>query len=195
VAEGLDRLGLALAALGLSPPRVLALAEPASAILAEAAARRLALPLAPFDEGPGLVVAYDLGRLEPGELKPLFTHRPGQALFAHAVCWTEEPPIAPDLATLLHQFDRAPWEPAPRVDPTTGTAGETPADTRPPAEIGAGLADLAPAPGALFDRASLEALVRAARALAPPHGPGALRPEGRRRRMFRGSPVPSHRFT
>jgi hypothetical protein len=43
--------------------------------------------------------------------------RPGQLLFSHALRWVQPCQIAPDVVTLLYQFNYPPWEPQLRVDP------------------------------------------------------------------------------
>ena len=58
------------------------------------------IPAEPWSESraaePGLIVVYNLAALDGDLLKSLREHRPGQILWAHASCWTSEPPFAAD---------------------------------------------------------------------------------------------------
>ncbi len=175
----LDRVRLALAALGQVPERVVALPDRDSRILAGAAAAALGVPLSPFEgPGPGLFVAYDLAGAGPEVLSALRSHAPGQVLWAHAVCWTEPPPVAPDLLTLLYQFNRSPCEERPDV----------------PAEVLIReIADAAPEPEQGPDTEQpLRALIAAA--LSGRQRPAAALDGGPRARMWLQGPVPSSRF-
>lgn len=199
--EGLRKLQALLEEAGVEVPRVYALPDPHGAVLAEAAAQLLDLPLEVWpEEGselPGLVVAYDLAEVG-GALRPLLDHRPGQVVFSHAADWTRDFPLAADLTTFLYQFNAAPWDPqlvveegevaqrGPRVAPLEERAREV---------IHAELE-----PEDLADLAELRALVQAARAVPPEHSAGLLRvarggsEAGTRERFWAGSPVRSNRF-
>jgi tetratricopeptide (TPR) repeat protein len=108
---GLERLRAVLEAWDVTTQRVLCLPDRASRILGLAAGTLLELPVEPYaPDRSGLIVAYDLGRLDPDTPAELLSHRPGQILFAHATCWTDTPPCAPDLTTLLYQIGAAPWD-------------------------------------------------------------------------------------
>jgi hypothetical protein len=186
--EGIARVEAALGALGLSPPRVLLLGDRDSAILGRAAAAALGLPAAPWSpDEPGLIVAYNLAAA--AEAESLRAHRPGQVLWAHAVCWTELQPLAADLVTLVHQFNRSPWGARLGFDPETRTQREIPPVMGTPEELGARVAALSVPPEALADVPALTRLAAVARPLA-----AALQDTGERDRQFPGSPVKSSRF-
>jgi hypothetical protein len=143
---------------------------------------------------PCLVAAYDLDALDDVELaKALRDHAPGQLLWAHASCWTNPFPFSPDLTTFLYQTNAAPWAEG-RLQLDNAPAGqalrrdEAPSRSR-PADRGR------PAPSdSLADAGALEALLRAAAALAGPHAAGFARSSGQRLRQRAGSPVPSAFF-
>src|SRR5579883_272911 len=203
--EGIRRLAVALDALGLSPPRVFALPDRESAILAEAVAHLLELPVEPWVTGrdgvggtvaPGLVVAYDLDRLPPEVLRSLTLQRPGQVLFSHATCWLSEPMFAADLTTYLYQVSRTPWETRLAVDPETRQVKESAPREGEVAELATRLVGTTLPAEALpkVDLAALRALAARAGTMTGDATAGALRSEGDRRRLRLGSPVPSNRF-
>ena len=191
VKTGIERLGAALARWGVRPPCVYALPGRDHEIVAEAAARLLAVPRVPWPAvgvpAPGLVVAYDLGQAEWADLERLVERREGQILYAHASPWTEDGAVAPDVTMLLHQSVVAPWG-ARLVLAPGGDAPETrPADPRAVDVIGAAIAagpGLAEGELAHDDLPGLDALVTATGAPVV----------GRRERLWAGSPVRSNRF-
>jgi hypothetical protein len=202
--EGLRRLALALEALALRPPRVYLLADRESAVLGHAAARLLEVPAVPWThdasgagapQEPGLLVVYDLAGLSRPTLASVSAHRPGQVLFAHATCWTADPPFAADLTTYLYQTNVSPWGSQLRVDPQTRAVSRT----EPRAEPVEALAEevvSARLPDEALEPADVDALRRLAVAAAQvaDDGPGALRAAGPRRRQWAGSPVKSSFF-
>jgi len=105
----LTRLHGALAELGCRPERVMAPESAESMAVAMAAARLFKLPLERLDDGPGLVLVYDLARLRDQDLHRLSYRNPGQILYAHATCSTG-PSFAPDLIGYLYQASAAPWQ-------------------------------------------------------------------------------------
>ena len=169
IREGISRLGVALAAAQIAAPRVLALPDRSSQIVAAAAARILGLPLEPFpeggDEGPGLVVAYDLDRVGSGDaLQQLREHHPGQVLFAHASCWTDPFPFAPDVTTYLYQQSVAPWDAGRmNVDPVTREVVQSEADEAPVDELAARVVDASGEDESVSTDEQLAAMVAAAR--------------------------------
>jgi hypothetical protein len=194
--EGIRRLAAVLQAWDVRPPRVWRL-EGDSAALAVAAGAVLGCPVEPWPAGgadAGLVAAYDLATLPEEAAASLREHRPGQVLWAHASCWTEEPPFAADLTTYLYQYNVSPWGERLRVDPETRKTGKVPPSTAAPEERAAEVLAAQPEADALADLPRLTELARAAQRLEGEHGPGALRGEGRRRRQGTNSPVPSSRF-
>jgi hypothetical protein len=196
--EGIRRAGAALSAWKLSPPRVFVLPDRASAALARAAAAVLGLPEAPWPEGgtpePGLIVAYDLRRLDGEVLQSLKDHRPGQILFAHAACWTEEPPFVADLTTYLYQMNAAPWDARLGFDPEKQAAIEVPADESSVETLAERIANASLEEGALADLAALAAFAEAAAHAGGDAALGAMLTGGARRRQREGSPVKSSRF-
>jgi hypothetical protein len=140
------------------------------------------------------VAAYDLTTLPEETVASLREHRPGQAVWAQASCWTTEPPFAADLTTYLYQYNVAPWGERLRVDPQTRETEKLPASTATPEERAAEVLAATPEADALADLPRLAELARAAQRLGGEHSPGALREEGRRRRQGTSSPVLSSRF-
>ncbi|HEY3805094.1 MAG TPA: hypothetical protein VGL61_20930 [Kofleriaceae bacterium] len=171
VATGLDRLGPLAAAAGA--PCVYAPPGRDHEIVAQAAARRLGLPLMPWPTigvpAPGIVALYDLAAL-PGDLAKLVARRDGQILYAHAAPWTRDCAIAPDVTTLLYQHLVPPWD---DVRPIEAIADDI------AASAGSTSDDLAADEPARWD-----ALVSRAWPPAP----------GQRSRAWAGGPVRSNRF-
>jgi hypothetical protein len=101
-----------LCKLGLGPATVLTAPAGSSEVLGRATALLLGLPRAPWPEhagSPGLIVVYDLERLPDAAAGALANHQPGQLLWSHAVRWTIDHPVAPDLVTFVHQHVAPPW--------------------------------------------------------------------------------------
>jgi hypothetical protein len=196
--EGLRRLAAVLDEWQARPARVYVLPEPYSAALAHAAGQVLGCPLAAWPasgtaEG-GLVPVYDLAGLDEQTFLALREHRPGQVLWGHASCWTQDQPYAADLVTLLYQHNAPPWGEQMVIDPATHEVTRATAPPAPPAERGAQVVQAELPPDALADLPALLALARAAARLRGEHGPGALRGQGLRLRQRLGSPVPSSSF-
>ncbi|HTL33081.1 MAG TPA: hypothetical protein VL326_08145 [Kofleriaceae bacterium] len=160
-------------------------------ILAHAIAQRFELPIAPWPAigtpAPGLIVAYDLGTLERGELARLQQRKEHQILFAHASPWTRDMPVAPDVTTLLYQALVPPWGEAAIIDPDTKQATVTPPDSRPAPQIAA---DLLASPGLDVDDRACDEPAKWA-ALVEKTWPPA---PGVRARWWAGGPVASNRF-
>jgi hypothetical protein len=199
VREGLDRLAVVLGAAGIAPPRVFALPDRSSRIVARAAAQRLGVPWEPWpaggDDRPGVIVAYDLDLVGSGDaLEQLRDHRPGQVLFAHASCWTDPFPYAPDVTTYLYQTNLAPWDAQLTRDPETGEVKPGEPDDAPEEELAARIVAAAGADESVSTRDELAALVRAARTVPGDAAAGLFRNGGPRLRQRAGSPVRSNRF-
>jgi hypothetical protein len=201
IREGLDRLRLVLSAAGIAVPRVLALPDRSSRIVAAAAARLLGVPLDGFAEGgderPGLVVAYDLDKVGSSDaLQQIRDHRPGQVLFAHASCWTDPFPFAPDVTTYLYQHSVAPWDAGRmNVDPETRQVVQSVADESPVEALADRILAVQGDHESVSTPDQLTALVRAARGVAGEEAAGLFRAGGQRLRQRAGSPVRSNRFT
>lgn len=190
--QGLDRVRAVLQRWDVAPQRVLALPDRDSAILAAAAGTLLGLPVEPYaSDRPGLVVAYDFGRFDASTPDELGGHQPGQILYAHATCWTDPPPCAPDLTLYLYQSNVAPWDEHTAIGPEGPM--QVPADDAPVDELAARIvaAEVHDDPD---DRAEnrLPELLRWADAIRPLAS--AFSSEGDRSRMWAGGPVGSNRF-
>jgi tetratricopeptide (TPR) repeat protein len=199
--EGLDRLALVLSTAGIAPPRVFALPDRSSRVVALAAARILGVPCEPWpaggDERAGVIVAYDLDRVGvPEVLEQLRDHRPGQVLFAHASCWTDPFPFTPDVTTFLYQASPgAPWEGGHmRYDEARGGMAQSAPDDAPEEALAARIVEAAAADESVSSREQLAALVTAARGVGGDAAAGIYRSEGARLRQRAGSPVQSNRF-
>lgn len=191
VRTGLDRLAAILATWGERPECIYAPPGRDHEILAHAAAAIVGAPVMPWPAvgvpAPGLVTIYDLASVDSRELERLLVRRPGQIVYAHASPWTEDGPVAPDVTTLLHQSLTAPWGERLVVDADLGTTGRAAADERDAEIIGA---EVAAAEGLGADEITADA-VDALATLAERVGPP---PQGRRERLWAGSPVQSNRF-
>lgn len=196
--EGIQRVAEVLRATGLKPPRVFVLPERSSAILAHAAAQVLGVPAEPWpsegSEEPGLIVAYALSGLDEPVLETLSTHHAGQILWCHAVCWTQPPPCAPDLATYLYQTNMSPWGKRFRVDAETRKMETVPPLTGAVEELARTVVSAKSEEEPLADLPTLSALVKATKQARGSAVGGLFRREGPRRRMFTDSPVKSNRF-
>jgi len=194
---GILRVQAVLNALQIHIPHVWLLPDRNSQVLAHATARVLGVPLKSWPTGgsqaPGLIVAYDLGQLDGETLVSVRYHRPGQILWSHATCWTEDQPVSADLTTFLYQSNTEPWGEQLTVDPETHQATSGRADERNPALITADLIASTPEESLPQDEAGLLALTRA----AAPAGKNVLAllcEEGQRPKQWAGSPVPSSFF-
>ena len=196
--EGIQRVQAVLTQTGRTPPRVFILPDRDSAILGHATARVLGLPAEPWPEGgsnaPGLVVTYDLSRLEPELLAQLQPHRPGQVLWSHALPWTEQPRFAPDLTTLLYQMNTSPWGARLRASPGAQKMEEIPPEEGPVESLAERLVSQKLEPEALKDLPDLLRLASAMASLRGPEAGGMFLDAGLRRRHFTDSPVKSSRF-
>jgi len=172
VATGLERLAPLVRALAI--PCIYAPDGRDHAIVAQAAAQRFGLPVAPWPAigvpAPGLVVVYDLSALQAAEVPRLQQRRPDQLLFAHASPWTHDVAVAPDVTTLLYQMVVPPWDAERSVEEV---ANEIMASTGLDAEETS--CDLPDQWAALVEKTW------------PPL-------PGQRARLWAGSPVPSNRF-
>jgi hypothetical protein len=196
--EGIRRLASVLEAWSAWPARVWLLPNPESASLGSATAQVLGLPGERWPAGgttePGLIVAYDLSTLDETLVAQVREHRRGQFLWAHASCWTAEPPFAADLTTYLYQYNVSPWMEQGRLNPDTKQLEMRAADTRP---LHDRVADIVAAnlhADALKDVPAVVHLAQAARRVTGETGLGVFRTEGLRRQQPVGSPVPSSRF-
>jgi hypothetical protein len=196
--EGIRRLASVFEAWSVRPARVWLLPNLDSASLGSATAQVLGLPAKRWPAGgttePGLIVAYDLSTLDDTLVGQMREHRRGQFLWAHASCWTTEPPFAADLTTYLYQNNKSPWGERLRVNPDMKQMETLPADTRPPPERAVEIVTANLDADALKDVPALVDLVQAARRVTGGTGLGAFRTEGMRRRQSVGSPVWSNFF-
>ena len=197
IREGLDRLGLTLSTAQVPVTRIFSLPDRASRIVARAAAELFDVPYQDFpeggDEGRALVIAYDLDcAASAGVLERLREHRPGQVLFAHASCWTDPFPYAPDVTTYLYQANVAPWDGGGlMVDPDVQAEPDESTEDVLAARIIAATGEHE----SVSSEQQLAAMVAAARRLAGDSAAGLFRTGGQRLRQRVGSPVWSNRFT
>ncbi|MEL6341994.1 MAG: hypothetical protein AAFV53_02600 [Myxococcota bacterium] len=193
IQAGIVALDELLTATGQTPAQILLLPERGSEAVGLAAAARLGLPTAQYSpDAKGLVVAYDLEHLPFGVLRALRDHQPDQLLWAHALCWTDPPPICPDIVTLMYQHNITPWQPQLTMTPE-GESERAPAVTGTAEAIAAALIAAPP----LEDdarpnqRPSLWAAIRDAPTDAKI---GIFRQEALRERLWYMGPVKSNRF-
>lgn len=109
----IQRLKAVLKRLDMTIPRVFALPDPKSTILATALAQSLGCEFVNWspdgDQRPGIIVTYDLSDVDRIiDLDILAEKWPGQIFWVHALCWTKPFPVAPDVVSYLHQFSVSP---------------------------------------------------------------------------------------
>ena len=194
---GILRVQAVLDALQIHITRIWLLPDRNSQILAHATALVLGLPLKPWPAGgsqaSGLIVAYDLNQLDGDTLVSVRYHRPGQILWSHATCWTENQPVAADLTTFLYQTNTEPWGEQLIVDPKSHQTSRRTADERDPAIIAAELTTAQPVESMPEDEPGLLTLTRNA-ALAGENILALSCEDGQRQKLWAGSPVPSNFF-
>lgn len=177
--SAIERVAALLAALGVTPPSILSVPHDSSRVLANAAAQVLGLPSHRWPdrtEAPGLVVVYDIERLDGPVGDALAIHEADQVLWSHAVRWTIDHGVTPDIATFVHQHVVRPWE-----DELDGEG--LPADA-----VSAWVelildAEVAKAPTAADRDARLVRLAEATRGCGE-HAAGVFRSSGRREKQF-----------
>lgn len=176
VREGLERLALVLEAWGVQPACVSPVDGDGHLFLGRATAERLDVPFEPalVPESRCLAVRYQHDNVIPGVAEHWKAQRPGQILWSHALRWTRENIVTPDLVTCLYD----------RFTPAWG-------DLPPPSEEARSAAILAAEPDASLQagRAELVAFARFVGGVRGPDGTAALRSEGERARWWVGSPV------
>ncbi|MBS2029789.1 MAG: hypothetical protein JST54_17950 [Deltaproteobacteria bacterium] len=199
IREGIDRLGAVLAAAERRPKSIAAIPGRDHEIVATAASQILGIPVVPWEkrvEGPCLIVAYDLDRMgDVAHAEVLRSHAPGQMLFAHASCWTNPYPFAPDFTTFLYQTNASPWGAGRlQVDPETKQVKQSEADETPLGELAKKIVDAKPPDDSPDDLAAISQLVQATSKLPSEQRPGLFRESGPRLRQRAGSPVQSAAF-
>lgn len=191
--ECIQRLAAVLKVCNKPIPKVFALPDHESQILAAATARYLGCPVQPWGgEGTdevGLLVAYSLNQIEPELGATLAHHRPGQIFWAHTCSWLEDVPVAPDLVSLLVEHNLSPWAERPEnfqgiAPQRTGTI-DVLADEILSAQVEG---------DALRDLPDLCQWVSSLPTLPERHAPGIQRNAGQRRVFYADSPVPSNSF-
>jgi hypothetical protein len=187
--RGLQRLRSVLEIAGVGAETVSPLPDRSSRALGLAAAAVLGRPAVDWEPGrtDTVVIAYQLDEVDPAILGELRHRRPGQILVEHATCWTQPPPVTPDVSGLLYQAIVPPWGEALRVQPD-GTVGRTEPDDRPAEALAEQIVSADhPGPVATDDEEHLTAFVAAIR-------PGWPLDVPERDRMRSAGPVPSSRF-
>ncbi|WP_144370173.1 tetratricopeptide repeat protein [Myxococcus stipitatus] len=198
-ARGIRLAKAILERLDCLPPRVFALPDRNSFILAKATARVLGVPCEPWPDGgslePGLVVAYDLRDVEKPVLVSLGRHRPGQKLWSHLTCWTTPGPVVADFTSVLCQDFFTPWGKRPVSNPETGRLEWAPPDGRPSDALVEELVQLTKEPIPPEEQPELLlSFVGAAATLTNEHGGGLFRSSGERLPQVVESPVRSPRL-
>lgn len=194
---GIRRLEAVLQTWRTRPERIFVLPERGSTALALAASRILQIPVEPWPaEGStqrGLIVAYDLDRLDPTVLESLAEHRPGQLLWSHITRWTHRAPVVADLTTCLAQINVAPWDERMRVsensEPTMDPASDAPEE-----ELAADILSAALSEQELAGLPELQRFAEAFPTLQGSAAAGAFVETGPRRLFRTDSPVKSNRF-
>jgi len=199
IREGIDRLGKLLAAVERRPRSIAAIPGRDHEIVATAASQILGIPLVPWEkrvDGPCLIVAYDLDRIgDVAHAQVLKSHAPGQMLFAHASCWTNPYPFAPDVTTFLYQTNASPWGAGRlQVDPESKQVKRSEADETPIAELAKKIVDAKPPDDSPDDLAAITQLVQSTMKLPADQVPGMFRDAGPRLRQRSGSLVQSAAF-
>jgi len=188
--HGLLRLRSVLRTASIDVETVSLLPDRASRALGLAAATVLDRTPVEWEAGrPNtVVVAYQLDEVDPAVLGELRHRSPGQILIEHATCWTQPPPVTPDVSGLLCQAIVAPWGEALRVEPD-GSVGRSEPDDRPAEALAEEIlrAELPPDGSDPADEERLLAFVGAIRSGWPMDAP-------ERDRMRSAGPVPSSRF-
>ncbi|HEY1100459.1 MAG TPA: hypothetical protein VGF99_16080, partial [Myxococcota bacterium] len=204
--HGIERLAFALDE--QIPPHIVHAPDRASRILGLAIAQRFNRPLMPWSTSLGspqdcLVVVWSLEHVDdPGFLRALSRHAPGQVLFAHASSWTAPNAWAPDVTTLLYQSITNPWTGgALQLTSTkhdTSAALPAPIDIRADDVLASEITAVG-AMGAVDDSVSGIGDVIAIRDVVKPlrgfTAAGLFRDGGGRSMQRIGSVVPSARFT
>ncbi len=187
LATGLERLRPFIAGL----PCIYAPEGRDHEILAQAAALKFGLPIAPWPAigvpAPGLIIAHRLDAIPPEATAALAHRKPDQLLYAHASPWTHDSRIAPDVTMCLCQTLNAVWEGAQTYSTETAKALTREPDERAAEVIAAEIVAsrlLSDAGLEADDPAGWQALVARAWPLAPEP----------RTRLWAGGPVPSNRF-
>jgi hypothetical protein len=183
-----EALVLLQTALPAKPATVWTLSDRNSRILATATAQFLGAPLQDWrpHAGPGLVVVYDLDQCPAEFWEHIGQRRAGQWLWVHASCWTDPPPVSPDITSFLYQTNVSPWTKGRlQVSPDSGRVEPQPEDTASEAELAQRILDGAEE---LESIGGVEALAQFVERFPLPSD------EGRRERQRVGSPVPSARF-
>lgn len=195
--EGILRLQALLQEWNVAVPLIFKLADRSSAILAHALAQVLGAPIEDWEAGcskPGLIVVYDIGKLEPATQAVLQDHHQGQILWSHALSWTEQAPFAPDVVTFLYQTNVTPWDGRLFSNPQTGQVERSVPDQGSVEELAAAVVSAVVEANDLADVPALIAVARAAKRLTNEHAAGAFVLTGKRRIMRLDSPVRSNRF-
>lgn len=197
--EGIRKVQAIFDSLKIQVPRIFALPDRDSRILAIATATAFNVPLQDWpqngSEEPGLIVCYDLNSLDDEILLTLVEHQPGQFLWSHAACWTAEQPFTADFTTLLYQVNHSPWGEQMTVDPDTNNLQTRPADERDPAIIATEILTASLENDNLKDVPILLKLVQELATAKDSGQPiGLFDTAGQRQRQWAGSPVPSNYF-
>ena len=186
--EGITRLKKVLSAWDCPPASVVAAPDRSSQILAHAIGERLGIAIGTSLSASGhqLVVAYDLGSVDPSFMQAMHSREPNQVLFSHCVSWTDPPAFSPDICTYFYQVQTAPWDLQLRVT-RDGQTEQTPPDGRSVEELAQEI--LKTELEALDDVTALGDFASALTTTAP-----CLNDSNKRGRWWGDGPVKSSRF-
>ncbi|MFW9992055.1 MAG: hypothetical protein ACFFD4_08325 [Candidatus Odinarchaeota archaeon] len=198
--QGIERLKEVLSSAEVEIPCIYYLPNRSSRILAMAASKIFKKPIREWNESnhklTGLIIVYDLNEINAGEiLERLAVHRPGQVLWAHASCWTNPFPFAPDVTTFLYQQNVSPWGAGRIFYNRKSTNVEfTEANESPEEEIISWIVNAEADAEYLNDLDDLLSMISPLKEMRSNGKPGIFRSKGKRLRQRLGSPVSSNRF-
>lgn len=111
---GLERIQETLKAMNLVPKTILYPKDFKSEVLAKSLSKLTNIPVEEFTEEnkdeEGLVVTYDLNKIENEDFSRCVTLSKNQYLWSHAFKWTNAGDYNADFVTFLYQLNISPWE-------------------------------------------------------------------------------------
>ncbi len=154
IGEGLAYTKAILTAANRIPERILSVPDRDAQILAYALAETFGVPVEPWvpeEKKPGLLAVFSVDKenLTAEQEQFLHTRDPSLLVWAYAHNWTRDVRVAPDIVVALAQNVTPPWASQMKIEgdpmgPPPRKVTHTPADERPPSEIGKDLANWRP---------------------------------------------------